>query len=708
MKLLGALLLMILLSACSGGGDEGNEPEIFNQPPNAVFTQSCVQLLCNFDASTSSDADGSIASYSWTFGDGAIGSGISSSHSYVSAGDYSITLTIIDNQGGNGSTSSLLMITSNNQAPTAAFTQSCIKLICSFDATASSDVDGNIVNYSWDFGDGTSATGITLTHEYSSFGSFIATLTVLDNESASNSKEALLNITLFNGLLVTGTSGLPISAEVLAHPDIAGFLIHQGWKDVETSKGVFDWGHLDTELASAIANNKVVRPALHIGGDDTPKWLYDDLTIPFIFGKDGSTSTSNVSLIFNNSTLTISGTVWPFTIRVGKIVEITGTPNNNGRYRIVSGTTNSVTVEEVFIDESSVSGTITYDVVPSYWDTKYIQHKSDFYNQLLAHILSLGQVSQETMLSFSIQMVGPNTGDWSFKDSPQHVASYNAAGWLTSNEAEKQEGWDNFESAMKLLYDNVVPNISGTILASSAIGPVPSSLLPTGINRNQPADDILQYIETNYPGKLLIGKGALNARTYFAKPCPAIGSPWERICTTPNFLQINWAASSSSLFSANGDHEWDKSNFKATATVLKNSGLNAYTYNAMWFEIWHADVDSSTVLNEPLLQNELDMAIAYIKGIFVNGITEIGAPIAIQSPPSTMNMPIGTKFVLQYVFDYNGEVPDLFEVKKDSMVVGNNLSYTINNPTASDSGLYEISCRNSFGTTTITTQITFQ
>jgi len=95
MKLLAALLLMILLSACSGGGDEGNEPELFNQPPNAVFTQSCVQLLCNFDASTSSDADGSIASYSWTFGDGAIGSGISSSHSYVSAGDYSITLTII-------------------------------------------------------------------------------------------------------------------------------------------------------------------------------------------------------------------------------------------------------------------------------------------------------------------------------------------------------------------------------------------------------------------------------------------------------------------------------------------------------------------------------------------------------------------------------------------------------------------------------------
>src|SRR5439155_20304023 len=41
-----------------------------NQPPTAAFTSSCTALTCSF-TSTSSDPDGSISAYSWTFGDGA-------------------------------------------------------------------------------------------------------------------------------------------------------------------------------------------------------------------------------------------------------------------------------------------------------------------------------------------------------------------------------------------------------------------------------------------------------------------------------------------------------------------------------------------------------------------------------------------------------------------------------------------------------------
>jgi hypothetical protein len=59
-----------------------------------------VKELAEFDGSGSSDADGSIASYQWDFGDGATGVGWSASHAYLQAGTYTVTLTVIDDGGG--------------------------------------------------------------------------------------------------------------------------------------------------------------------------------------------------------------------------------------------------------------------------------------------------------------------------------------------------------------------------------------------------------------------------------------------------------------------------------------------------------------------------------------------------------------------------------------------------------------------------------
>lgn len=512
------------------------------------------------------------------------------------------------------------------------------------------------------------------------------------------------------GILTTGKAGFSVSNQVLTHPDLSGFLIHRGWKDIEIQKGVFDWSYVDTELMSAVLNNKKVRMALHIGGDDTPKWLYDDTSIPFVLGKSGSRFEHINNLSFSGNTVSNSDNNWPGDLTTGKIIEITGTLSNDGRYRILNDTNNSITVEETFTNETNTSGTMILDVVPSYWDSTVIQHKSDFYNAQIAHVSSVGQDTLAAMLTFSISMVDPNTGDWSFINSPDHIQSYNQAGWLTGNDTEKQAGWDMFHAAMITMYDNVLPNVPASMFVASAVGPVPKSMLPIGTDKNKPVQNILNYVEGNYPAKVIIAKGALNARTFFNWPCPAIGSSWSEICDKPlqNFLQINWSVTSASKYDANGGHQWDKNNNLATATILKNAGISAYSYNPLWFEIWHADVDSNTVINNPDLQDELNLAIAYTKHLFLNGNSGIGAPIAVQIPDASITAALGTEFVLEYVFDYNGEVPDQIEVRKNGALVGDDLSYTITNPTANDSGLYEISCRNSAGTTTISTQITFQ
>src|SRR5206468_6658329 len=92
-----------------------------NQPPVANFTSSCTALTCNF-TSTSSDPDGSIAGYSWNFGDGSPAVTTQNpSHTYGAGGTYTVTLTVTDNQGGTNSHSQSVTVTAANQAPTAAY-----------------------------------------------------------------------------------------------------------------------------------------------------------------------------------------------------------------------------------------------------------------------------------------------------------------------------------------------------------------------------------------------------------------------------------------------------------------------------------------------------------------------------------------------------------------------------------------------------------
>ena len=76
---------------------------VLNTPPTANFTSSTAGATASFNGSGSVDPDGSIASYAWTFGDGASGTGVTTSHVYATSGTYNVTLTVTDNQGATGS-----------------------------------------------------------------------------------------------------------------------------------------------------------------------------------------------------------------------------------------------------------------------------------------------------------------------------------------------------------------------------------------------------------------------------------------------------------------------------------------------------------------------------------------------------------------------------------------------------------------------------
>lgn len=71
-----------------------------NADPTARFNQSCVDLVCNFDGTTSTDTDGTVESWDWDFGGDGSGSGAVVSHTFSAPGTYQVTLEVTDNRGG--------------------------------------------------------------------------------------------------------------------------------------------------------------------------------------------------------------------------------------------------------------------------------------------------------------------------------------------------------------------------------------------------------------------------------------------------------------------------------------------------------------------------------------------------------------------------------------------------------------------------------
>ena len=115
------LILTMLLVGCNGGEGTTAPPVSSvtgNQSPTVSFTANPISgvapLEVFFNASNSSDSDGTIVSYAWDFKDGNIGTGETVNHTFSSIGSYNVMLTVIDNEGASGSTTKTITVTETN------------------------------------------------------------------------------------------------------------------------------------------------------------------------------------------------------------------------------------------------------------------------------------------------------------------------------------------------------------------------------------------------------------------------------------------------------------------------------------------------------------------------------------------------------------------------------------------------------------------
>ena len=229
-----------------------------NQAPTAAFTQVCDSASCDFDGTGSSDPDGSVASYAWDFGDGGTATGATPSHDFVTSGTRDVTLTVTDDEGTTGSVVIPVSVVRTNAHPTASFTTSCTYLVCSFDASASDDSDGDVTSYAWDFGDGETdtTTGATPDHTYDAAGAYVVTLTVTDNDNGSGETTrnvspvairaiALVDSTVNQGNVATPNTIVP-AATVAGDRMIAVLSINNVTSTITGSTGVTGWTLLDS------------------------------------------------------------------------------------------------------------------------------------------------------------------------------------------------------------------------------------------------------------------------------------------------------------------------------------------------------------------------------------------------------------------------------------------------------------------------------
>ncbi|MCP4001955.1 MAG: PKD domain-containing protein, partial [Gammaproteobacteria bacterium] len=178
---------------------------VVNSKPSAIFSGAniaCTGEEVSFDASDANDSDGDSLTYSWDFGDGTDAQGGTSVvHTYNAGGVYSVRLTVDDNKGTACSKDLAAMNVSINTPPSAVLNGAnvaCTGDAVSFDATGSTDADGDGLAYTWDFGDGSDLqTGASVTHAYSAGGVYSVRLTANDNKGTACSKDtAAMNVSI--------------------------------------------------------------------------------------------------------------------------------------------------------------------------------------------------------------------------------------------------------------------------------------------------------------------------------------------------------------------------------------------------------------------------------------------------------------------------------------------------------------------------------
>ncbi len=166
-----------------------------NSPPVPIispFGRIAPAEKVTFDCNPSYDIDGKIEYAEWNFGDDTpITKGLRVKHCYKEPGRYTLSLTVRDNTNAANNTTTITQMVAVNYPPKPDAGKdiiTCNQTIL-FDGSNSTDGDGDILTYRWDFADDNYGTGIQIVHTYKNPGIYPVVLKVDDGLGLINSKQ---------------------------------------------------------------------------------------------------------------------------------------------------------------------------------------------------------------------------------------------------------------------------------------------------------------------------------------------------------------------------------------------------------------------------------------------------------------------------------------------------------------------------------------
>jgi PKD repeat protein len=194
------------------------------------------------------DVDGTIAAHRWDMGDGTRLDGATVTHAYAAPGTYTATLTVEDDSGvaNAGATDTVTIRINAPPVPAATGPDRPIAVgeIARLDAGASSDADGAILSWSWDFGDGATGEGPSVQYAWAAPGVYPVTLTVAD-DSATGSATATTRLDVTVSAAPIADAG-PDQSVAVSDVDFDG----GGSHDPDGAIRSYDWSFGDGATAS--------------------------------------------------------------------------------------------------------------------------------------------------------------------------------------------------------------------------------------------------------------------------------------------------------------------------------------------------------------------------------------------------------------------------------------------------------------------------
>src|SRR6266568_4455299 len=217
-------------------------------PPTANFTANPTSGQAPLMVQFTDQSTGTITAWNWNFGDGSSFSTVQNpSHTYNSAADFTVTLTITGSGGATSSKSALIHVTGPPPPTlTANFTANPTSGQAPLLVQFTDQSTGTITAWNWDFGDGSAHSSVqNPSHTYNSVGDFTATLTITGSGGATSSKSTVIHV----------TAPPPPSANFTANPTSGQAPLTVQFTDQSTGTvTAWDWNFGDGSAHSSIQN----------------------------------------------------------------------------------------------------------------------------------------------------------------------------------------------------------------------------------------------------------------------------------------------------------------------------------------------------------------------------------------------------------------------------------------------------------------------